>query len=85
MALKGTLAFALSTNWNNMEDLQNVWVKNKNQLKKPGFLSDLHNFDIRLVTPEQIKIVRSILNDGWMQQEMTTRHLGIAAESNFSL
>ena len=67
MALKGTLVFTPSTNWNNIEDLNGIWAKNKNQIKKPGFLTDLHNFDIRSVTPEQNKIVRRILNDGWMQ------------------
>lgn len=45
----------------------------------------MFNFDIRTVTNDDVALVRKLMNDPWMQEEMRTRHLGIAAESNFCL
>ena len=37
------------------------------------------------MTKEDVALVRKIMDDPWMQNEMRTRHLGIAAESYFCL
>lgn len=43
-------------------------------------------FDIRTVTPADVKLIRKMYeNDIWMQHEMVDRHKGIATESAFSL
>lgn len=48
-------------------------------------MPSLLNFDVKTVTKKDIQLVKKIMDDPWMQNEMTTRHLGIAAESNFGL
>jgi hypothetical protein len=45
----------------------------------------LFNFDVRTVTQSDIALLKKIFDDPWMEGEMMTRHLGIAAESNFCL
>lgn len=51
----------------------------------PNFIGDLKGISLAQVKQADIAIVERILDCRYMQAEMTTRHLGIAAESNFSL
>jgi len=72
-------------NWHRMEDLCKLWLLTRKQLRNKNFIKDLSQFDISKVTKDDIALVHKIMEDDFMQGEMTTRHLGIAAESNFCL
>jgi len=71
--------------WHKMDDMFKLWLQTRQQLRNKNFIKDLCSFDIRRVTKEDIALVHKIMDDNFMQDEMTTRHLGIAAESNFCL
>jgi len=84
MVLKHTLPpQPADFNWNDRDELKKVWLVERKQLRSGNFLAGLIDFDISTVSDEDYTLVKKILNDPWMQDEMRTRHLGIAQESYF--
>ena len=72
--------------WHDYPSLHKIWAKCKMQIKKPNFLAQMKNFDIRSVRKQDIdRIRRMYYGDIWMSAEMVDRHKGIATESAFAL